>query len=164
MTDETPKICVCSQCGGVNLQVEDWTDANLDILIGGNDSPGFSQWWCEDCDDNIRGTYVDLTPELEEALKKRRIHLQETRYLRVLDAFKERMAAKLGENSHKGDRYRGDGTRELLARLKEEVQELEDVLYEPTRHRHREDISREAADVANLAMFLADNWGDLDVE
>ena len=69
------------------------------------------------------------------------------------------MAEKLAANTHKGT-WKHDDAFRLLVRLREEVEEL---------HRAIETegsaaIAREAADVANFAMFIADVVGGLAVQ
>ena len=66
------------------------------------------------------------------------------------------MEAKLRENDHKGG-WQGDTATSLLKRLREETDEVEQALmaWEP------ELVLREAADVANFAMMIADNRGGL---
>jgi NTP pyrophosphatase (non-canonical NTP hydrolase) len=69
----------------------------------------------------------------------------------------EQMEQKLSENRHKGDR-RGwilDSPEALIRRCREELDELEAaVLAEQT----GESVWREAADVANFAMMIADSY------
>lgn len=75
--------------------------------------------------------------------------------------FAEQMEAKLRENDHKGGWIGHDG---LLTRLREETDELYDAI---VRHEagviapntHPDQVTREAADVANFAMMIADNYG-----
>ena len=45
----------------------------------------------------------------------------------------------------------------LVDKLKEEVDELFHVL---DKMKNRKDITDEACDVANIAMMIADNWGE----
>ena len=76
-------------------------------------------------------------------------------------AFAKAMEAKLKENDHKGGWNRGEDTPdELMARLLEEAEELENALH-PMRKRDPKRILREAADVANFAMMVADVCGAL---
>lgn len=72
-------------------------------------------------------------------------------------AFAKVMEQKLRENEHKGG-WRNDSTWALLARLREEVGEMYDVLSSPI---DPVVVGREAADVANFAMMIADNAGAL---
>lgn len=98
-----------------------------------------------------------------------------------MDAFADEMEAKLVENRHKGDRERWarDEDSALLRRLEEEVAELRAAVEEPvpdcgcreidcphlgTMFRRAERLARivrEAADVANFAMMIADVAGGL---
>lgn len=80
--------------------------------------------------------------------------------LEACERFKQRMIRKLSQNRHKGD-WRLDGAKELIGRLKDELVELEEVLESANVHRYREQITDECADIANFAMFIADNCGDL---
>jgi len=68
--------------------------------------------------------------------------------------FAERMEAKLEKNRHKGGRenWLGHHPYSLLARLKQEVAELEEALG----NQSFDNITDEAADVANFAMMIAD--------
>ena len=68
------------------------------------------------------------------------------------------MRQKLEENRDKGG-WQSIGKGQLLCRLDEEVEELKQAI----RQRRRHDVTREAADVANFAMFIADNFGKLDL-
>jgi hypothetical protein len=72
------------------------------------------------------------------------------------------MERKLRQNDHKGgwDQMSGD---ELLERLDEEVDELKKVLH-PMRKRQPQLVLKEAVDVANFCMFIADNHGALKEE
>lgn len=63
---------VCAICKGVNVQVMDWVDANLETLVGGNDQPAHSEQWCEDCDRNTDVISVEMTPELQAKIDARR--------------------------------------------------------------------------------------------
>ena len=85
--------------------------------------------------------------------------------------FARLMEAKLRENDHKGG-WQNDGTEDLIKRLREEVCELEALTETsgawcssppfaalPPEERLR--IAREAADVANFAMMIADVCGGL---
>lgn len=93
-----------------------------------------------------------------------------------VDAFADEMEAKLAENRHKGDRsgWRFEPPGLLLSKLIREVAELaeavdnaseadRDILTysEAQRAVFREAVRREAADVANFAMMLADVAGGM---
>lgn len=71
---------------------------------------------------------------------------------KIVQWFALLMEQKLDENKHKNGWRQSLNTR-LLRQLKGEVQELEEALLngDPV------EIAREAADVANYAMMLADN-------
>jgi hypothetical protein len=82
-------------------------------------------------------------------------------------AFALLMEAKLRENDHKGG-WHGEDTEGLLRRLREETDELETAMkrgpgtewpYGARQKPQRTLIGREAADVANFAMMLADVCG-----
>jgi len=82
-----------------------------------------------------------------------------------VDAFADEMEAKLAENRYKGDREGWAKMRSgwLLKRLRAEVDELSQAC-----RRNRgasplanERVRREAADVANFAMMIADVAGGL---
>jgi hypothetical protein len=86
-------------------------------------------------------------------------------------AFAQLMEAKLRENDHKGG-WQHDGTDALLKRLREEADELQYVTETsgawcsaPPRSvlntEERIRVAREAADVANFAMMIADVCGGL---
>lgn len=66
--------------------------------------------------------------------------------------FAEQMEAKLQENDHKGG-WENCSVEYLLNRLNEEAQEL---FYATETPNSMETIIREAADVANFAMMIAD--------
>ena len=68
------------------------------------------------------------------------------------------MEEKLIENSHKRD-WNEMSNKFLLRRLRTEVRELERELERPFPKPKK--IAREAADVANFAMMIADNAGGL---
>lgn len=72
-------------------------------------------------------------------------------------AFALLMGAKLRENDHKGG-WKGNTSGELWERLREEAVELAEVLgaLGPAAN-----VGREAADVANFAMMIADVCGAL---
>lgn len=74
-------------------------------------------------------------------------------------SFARAMEAKLKENEHKGG-WHDDLPDELMARLHEETEELENAIH-PARNRDPRRVLREAADVANFAMMIADVCGGL---
>lgn len=76
----------------------------------------------------------------------------------VVNKFAAAMMERLSANKHKAG-WAGMGASALLKRLYQEAAELTVAV-----HEHPEDrelIRKEAADVANFAMFIADNLGDL---
>jgi NTP pyrophosphatase (non-canonical NTP hydrolase) len=82
----------------------------------------------------------------------------------ALENFVFVMKLKLSENRHKGDSWRDDNAFDLLDRVIEEVQELRTALACLTEVDTPEAIAnmraavwREAADVANMAMMVADS-------
>lgn len=77
-------------------------------------------------------------------------------------AFAEVMEAQLRRNDHKPG-WKHDEPDALLKRLREETEELQEVCDEQTSDSGPE-ILREAADVANFAMMIADVCGGLDVK
>lgn len=87
--------------------------------------------------------------------------LDSRRYV-VLD-FSEEMERKLKENDHKGG-WDKDAIPSMIARLKEEVQELEDVVakamktpeYDPVPVELVQETANEAIDIANFAMMIWD--------
>lgn len=83
--------------------------------------------------------------------------------IRSVDAFRDWMIAKLDENIHKGNRAAWIDPvmfpqQEAIARLVEEVSELITLL---TGSPDSRDVIRECADVANIAMMIADKTGEL---
>jgi len=68
------------------------------------------------------------------------------------------MESKLAQNRHKGDRdgWLHDGGLSLLARLREETDELEQAIRQPMTERSDTELLGESADVANFAMMVAD--------
>ena len=77
-------------------------------------------------------------------------------------AFADAMEERLAANDHKPG-WIGDSPHALLARLREEATELQVVLNSSATP-GRETILREAADVANFAMMIADVCGALEWE
>ena len=83
--------------------------------------------------------------------------------------FAQQMELKLRENDHKGD-WIAFGCDYLQRRMRAESVELEQAIVDAGSppwgqdEPHRVAIIREAADVANFAMMLADNWrgGEID--
>lgn len=77
----------------------------------------------------------------------------------VVEAFKQAMLRKLKKNQHKGNRpgWMKDNNQALQRRVVEEVNELGDELMLPIER--PEAILDEAADVANMAMMVADSSG-----
>lgn len=67
--------------------------------------------------------------------------------------FAEQMEAKLRENDHKGG-WHNDRPHALLERVWQEAGEVEQAL----RRGHYTDVIREAADVANMVMMVADHY------
>jgi NTP pyrophosphatase (non-canonical NTP hydrolase) len=102
------------------------------------------------------------------------------------EAFAQAMERKLVLNDHKGGRenWRQDGPRALLDRVREEVDEVDQALawlesveralvlapyserdaLRAMRDSARESVLHEAADVANMAMMVADSAEALAVE
>jgi NTP pyrophosphatase (non-canonical NTP hydrolase) len=74
------------------------------------------------------------------------------------------MEGKLRENDHKTG-WKAEDPAWLLERLQEEVDELGDAMREaaarPDSAAAKRDVGREAADVANFAMMIADRLGGL---
>lgn len=83
-------------------------------------------------------------------------------------AFAQAMERKLRDNDHKRG-WVDDWPTDLMCRLQEEVDELQEVVerYEndtyPASVERKEEVLAEAADVANFAMMVADVCGVLDV-
>lgn len=91
----------------------------------------------------------------------------------VVEAFSKEMESKLQDNIHKGGRegWEDDYPEDLLSRLKEEVSELEEALrlrnslpLGASSPAMTSRITKEAADVANFAMMIADVCGGLNVK
>jgi len=76
----------------------------------------------------------------------------------ALMRFSQHMQEKLQENNHKRG-WEDLSAKQLLRRLRTEVRELEKAL--DSRVLRPREIAREAADVANFAFMIADNFGDL---
>lgn len=74
----------------------------------------------------------------------------------AVDAFTECMREKLIENMHKG-RWGNCSKQYLMTRLAQEKKELSAAL----KTEDAEAIVQEAADIANFAMMIADNFGNL---
>ena len=45
-------LLVCDECGGIDIEVLEWVDANFDEVIGVNDDPPSSHKWCRTCEEN----------------------------------------------------------------------------------------------------------------
>ena len=71
----------------------------------------------------------------------------------ALASFADLMEEMLQENDHKGG-WQYDSSKALLRRLKQETAELQRAI---ERDAPTDEIAREAADVANFAMMIADN-------
>jgi NTP pyrophosphatase (non-canonical NTP hydrolase) len=74
--------------------------------------------------------------------------------------FSHIMEKKLSENRHKGDSegWRSMPRHVLLKYLAQEITELQEALM--SKQFDPEAVSREAADVANFAMMISDNYGN----
>lgn len=86
-----------------------------------------------------------------EKIKINHRHVAERRT--TLAWFQDIQMSKLVENVHKGS-WKDKTIPFLLERIKQEVQELEDAI-ELGNH---DEIFREAGDIANFAMFIADKF------
>jgi len=75
-------------------------------------------------------------------------------------AFAHLMETKLRENDHKGG-WQNDGVSTLLRRLREETDEVLAAIRDTSSKLDPSRVGREAADVANFAMMIADNVGAL---
>ena len=88
----------------------------------------------------------------------------------ALHSFQRIMWDKLKANTHKGS-WHVNSPEYLLKRLREEVDELEKAILRPVRPAdasgpfsidgNAEEVAKEAADVANFAMMIADVMGGL---
>lgn len=100
----------------------------------------------------------DAAVLIQQAIDAETARLREAGGIRPeVMAFARLMEAKLRANDHKGG-WRYDSPGELFDRLREEVDELQDVLIgqaDPAV------VGDEAADVANFALMLADVKGSL---
>jgi NTP pyrophosphatase (non-canonical NTP hydrolase) len=79
--------------------------------------------------------------------------------VRYVNRFARAMEARLEANRHKGNRpgWMRDTVGGLFERLEEEMEELREAVDSFPRSREQKDeILREAADVANFAMMVAD--------
>jgi hypothetical protein len=47
-------LLVCKECGSTDVQVMEWVDANTNALIGGAESSGAADTFCETCDEEGR--------------------------------------------------------------------------------------------------------------
>ena len=68
--------------------------------------------------------------------------------------FADEMMTKLFQNRHKGDTWQRVSNKQLLNRLRQETTELEKALTTG------KGVVEECADVANFAMFIADNFSN----
>ena len=69
--------------------------------------------------------------------------------------FAEQMELQLQANDHKPG-WQNSSYSSLLTRLEQETKELEELMKEPWADR-KDEMVKECADIANFAMFLADN-------
>jgi NTP pyrophosphatase (non-canonical NTP hydrolase) len=81
--------------------------------------------------------------------------------LRCTSAFRKAMNSKLFLNQHKGNRngWKMDDPYDLLIRVREETEELAKALDSD----NKTEILQEAADIANMAMMVADAYDALHV-
>lgn len=105
-----------------------------------------------------------IAGELDAVCKQRdqlmgRLNALEWTRPKVL-VFARIMEEKLRENDHKGG-WENDGIRPLLKRLDEEAVELHGIIARRKEGGLERGIGREAADVANFAMMIADVCGAL---
>ena len=117
-------------------------------------------YWAEGCDyGSFNDEYVTwLEQQLEKRkVKKEQCNIHDVSCRNSVNWFAGQMELKLRDNDHKG----GWGKCEhnwLLDRLKQEVEELEKTLDQVD---NQENVIKEAADVANFALMIADLAGRL---
>ena len=94
--------------------------------------------------------------QLQDAKERiRKLEAQLTVPRRPLADFVALMECRLRDNDHKGEQgWRGDLPAELYQHLLKEVVELHAAILEGR------GVPKEAADVANMAMMIADEWND----
>lgn len=86
-----------------------------------------------------------------------------SKYAPIVAAFGELMIEKLDANDHKPT-WKEEALIDLQDALEREVNELgEAILCIETGEAISKDVAREAADVANFAMMIADKFGGLPV-
>lgn len=78
---------------------------------------------------------------------------------RAVERFALGMERKLRQNDYKGG-WKQMSVDEMLERLDEEVEELKKALH-PMRKENPQRVFKEAVDVANFCLFIADNLGAL---
>lgn len=78
---------------------------------------------------------------------------------RAVERFALGMERKLRQNDYKGG-WKQMSVDEMLERLDEEVEELKKALH-PMRKENPQRVFKEAVDIANFCMFIADNVGAL---
>ncbi len=78
----------------------------------------------------------------------------------VVQRFAEEMERRLRKNDHKGG-WDDCGWDYLRTRLLDELEELNAAWHRPQTERAVAQITHEAADLANFAMMVADNFGNL---
>jgi hypothetical protein len=76
-----------------------------------------------------------------------------------VERFAMGMERKLRQNDHKGG-WKQMSVDEMIERLDEEVEELKKALH-PMRKDNPQRVFKEAVDIANFCMFIADNAGAL---
>ncbi len=79
----------------------------------------------------------------------------------VVLAFAALMEKTLRSNDHKGG-WGGDSVRWLRGRLHQEVEELDTAIKGLSRGVRPKEVAKEAVDVANFAMMIADRCGGMD--
>jgi hypothetical protein len=55
---------VCSECGGTNIQVLAWVDANTNEYKGEYSDGDISYNWCEDCQSEVKFEVKEFEEEL----------------------------------------------------------------------------------------------------
>lgn len=151
----------CNACGRPYLTIYHVPDDLWAKVTGRTDGGGT---WCPTCFEFIASEkgyslyWEARTDEFPTAAAKAR---EEAAPRHQVRQFAELMEERLKANDHKGG-WKGERLPYLMRRLREEVEELSEALL-PDKDwaMEAEKVGREAADVANFVMMVADICGAL---
>lgn len=108
---------------------------------------------CKKGDWIIKGVNGEFYPCKPDVFQK--TYTPASPYDKVIGDFTAVMRDKMVENTHKGDTWQTMDIKELLDRLEEEYRELVQAIIYDVGAVH---VTKEAADIANFAMMVADRY------